>query len=353
MKQKKFLFALLAMLLAFSACTPDKDVPVAENASNPELQAWNNLRQRVVVCNRASGDISVVNAANNNLINTITMPDNGEPMYAVHVRQCGRVFVGDRANNRVVAFNEHTFAVEGFAPAGDGVFHMWASPNGCQLWVNNDVDNTTTVIDPYSLNVIATVSAPADIVADGGKPHDVVVNNNAAFITYLGLSGDDDFVVKFNAQSFNEVHRAPVGKDPHVIYTRHNNFLYVAAQNGNSIHVLRRGNLSSVTNVPFDGAHGIGITRDGRFLYVTDLPGNRVGVLRTSNNNILSMPLTSPFAIPHNIAVNRSGSKIFVTHSGAAADKLSIYTNSPRPNLQTSLTLGTNPFGLVYYAYRN
>ena len=59
---------------------------------------------------------------------------------------------------------------------GDGVFHMWSDPHDRQLWVNNDIDKTATVIDPVSLNVIATVPMPADLVADGYKPHDVVPN---------------------------------------------------------------------------------------------------------------------------------------------------------------------------------
>ena len=59
------------------------------------------------------------------------------------------------------------------APAGRGVFHMWADYRGRQLWVNNDIDKTTTVIDPSTLEVLATVPTPADLVAMGGKPHDV------------------------------------------------------------------------------------------------------------------------------------------------------------------------------------
>ena len=259
-----------------------------------------------------------------------------------------------RANDRVVAFDERTFAVEGFAPCGQGVFHMWESPNGRQLWVNNDIDNTTTVINPRNLQVIATVPSPADLVALGAKPHDVIVspNNNAAFITFLGISGPDDFVVKYSTQNFNEVGRAAVGKDPHVSVTQRTPFLYVATQNSNEIKVLRRSNLSPITTVPFDGAHGVGMARTGFRLYVTDLPGNRVGVLNTTTNSIInSSTLTSPFPIPHNIAVSKFGDQIYITHSGATADKLSIYDTSPQISLVGSLTLGTNPFGITYYTF--
>lgn len=353
MKLKRIIpFPLFALLLLLASCSINEEAPEAQNEA--DLQERRNLRQRVVVCNRGSGDISVINAKNNNLISTIAMPDNGEPMYAVHVPQACRVFVGDRANNRVVAFNHHSFQVEGFAPAGNGVFHMWASRSGCQLWINNDIDNTTSVIDPFTLASIATVPTPADLVAQGGKPHDVIVspNGNSAFITVLGLSGTTDAVVKFNANNFNEMARASVGKDPHLSLTRFNNLVYVPAQNGNAIHVLRRSNLNSVAVVPFNGAHGAAMTRKGDFLYTTDLPGNRLGALNTATNTIVSGSLTTPFSTPHNVVVNRKGNKAFVSHSGATADQLSIYTLNPAPTFVTSLTLGTNPFGLVYYTYR-
>ena len=84
-------------------------------------------------------------------------------------KQSNRVFVGDRANNQVVVFNAMDFSVETTIPVGQGVFHMWADPQGKQLWVNNDIDNTTSVIDLYSLQVIATVPTPADLVSMEGN----------------------------------------------------------------------------------------------------------------------------------------------------------------------------------------
>jgi len=61
-----------------------------------------------------------------------------------------RVFVGDRANDRVIAFDARTFDVDGLAAAGAGVFHMWGNRATGELWVNNDADNTTSVMLPFS-----------------------------------------------------------------------------------------------------------------------------------------------------------------------------------------------------------
>lgn len=350
--KRHLILSLVALATLVFSCSQQEDIPDLQNS--PELAEKKVRQERVVVCNRASRDISVIDAANNTVIATYPMPDNGEPMYAVHVRQAKRVFVGDRANDRVVAFDEDDFSVEGYACTGAGVFHMWAARNGSQLWVNNDIDNTTTIINPHNLNVIGTANTPADLVALGGKPHDVVVNGpgTAAWVTVLGVQGSNDYVVKYNAQSCQEVGRAAVGKDPHVSFTRFNNFLYVPCQNSNAVYVLRRGNMSLVTTIPFDGAHGAGMANNGQHFYTADLPGNRLGVINTSSNSLVGSGTGTPFPVPHNIALNRTDDKLFLTHSGATADQLSIYDVNPSPNFVTSLTLGTNPFGLVYYSYK-
>lgn len=347
----KLFSSLLVLLLAMTSCSPDPELAETKQ-EQPDLQDRRALKERVVVANRASGDISVVNAKTDALIATYPMPDNGEPMYVVHVRSAHKVFVGDRANNRVVAFNERNFNVEGIIPTGNGVFHMWASPQGNQLWVNNDIDNTTTVINPNSMQVIATVQTPADLVAMGGKPHDVVVTRNAAFVTVLGVAGTNDYVVKYSASQFCEVARAAVGQDPHVSFTRNNRLLYVPCQNSNTVFVLQRSNLNQVTTIPFDGAHGAGMSNGGEFFYTADISGNRLGAISTSSNSLIGTLPSTPFSTPHNLAINRNDCKLYVTHSGGTADKLSIYHLTPLPVLESSLTIGTNPFGLTYYKFR-
>ena len=92
------------------------------------------IANRVVVANRASGSISVIDSDQNTVLGNYDMPDNGEPMYAVYNSSNQTVLVGDY-NGKVVAFDAITFEVTGTAEAGAGVFHMWGSPDNQQLWV--------------------------------------------------------------------------------------------------------------------------------------------------------------------------------------------------------------------------
>lgn len=313
---------------------------------------------KVVVANRASGTISVIDARTDALIGTYDLPagDNTpEPMYVTFAKRGGTVFVGDRANDRVVVFDKTDFSVVATIDAGEGVFHMWSDPRDRQLWVNNDIDDTATVIDPLSLTVITTVDMPADLVADDFKPHDVVLDPQGryAYVTMLGgANSEHDYLIQFSTDTFTEINRAAVGKDPHVSLTARNRLIYVPAQNSDVVSIFNRNTLEPVTDLTVPGAHGAGMAPNGSVFYTTNLTGGGTDGLfavDTNTNTILGSADT-PFAVPHNIAVTKND-KLFLTHSGGTSDKVTIYAVSaadPIPALVGEVTVGLNPFGLAY-----
>ena len=319
---------------------------------------WASDGGYVVVANRASGSISIIDVGTDTALEIpLTGVNTPEPMYVVNSPAGGRVFVGDRANNRVVVFRARDFSIEDTVSAGSGVFHMWASSAVQQLWVSNDVDNTITVIDTISLGVVATIPLPADLVALGGKPHDVILAPNApfAYVSMLGFSGDDpDYVIQYSTKSFMELNRAAVGKDPHLSLARQNRLLYVPCQNSNSIYVLDRRTLEELDVLMVPGAHGAGMSVNGKIFYTTNLPGRGIDglfTLGTKLNVLIGDPADTPFNVPHNIALTPDGKKIYVTHSGGSNNVVSVYTATrldPVPNYLTSVTVGNNPFGLAY-----
>jgi DNA-binding beta-propeller fold protein YncE len=275
-------------------------------------------------------------------------------MYVAHSKRTGHVFVGDRANSQVVAFDAADFSVAATIPAGNGVFHMWADPRIQQLWVNNDIDNTATVIDTTALTVIATVPMPPDLVADGFIPHDVILDpqGDFAYITMLGGDSPDDSLVQFSTDTFTEINRATVGKDPHVSLTNRNNQIFVPAQNSNILTILNRETLAPVAELAVPGAHGVGFSNNGKVFYTTNLTGGGTDGLfavDTRTKNILGTTDT-PYAVPHNIALTRNGT-LYLTHSGGTSNKVTIYAVSsadPIPTLIGEITVGLNPFGLAY-----
>ena len=308
----------------------------------------------IVVADRSSGSITVIDVKSDTPA-TIAMPDSGEPMYVAYSATYNRVFVGDRANDQVVVFDADDFSIETTVATGTGVFHMWASDMNDQLWVNNDIDNTITIIDTVTLDVIYTAAAPADLVALGGRLHDVIIDPIMpfAYATMIGVAGANDYVVKYSTKTFLEVDRQAVGQDPHVSLSRQDRLLYVPCQNSNEVFVLDRDTLDLQPGIAIPAAHGAWMSRNGRSFYTTNIAGggtDGVFEIDTDINGVIDS-WNTPFAVPHNIATTPNGKKLYVTHSGAASDKVSVYSrqNKNTPFILTNtVDTGVNPFGLFY-----
>jgi DNA-binding beta-propeller fold protein YncE len=313
---------------------------------------------KIVVADRNSGTLTVISTRSDEVVDTLELPaaaNPAEPMYVYYTPIRNRFFVGDRANDRVVAFNARTLEAEGSAPTGAGVFHMWGNPFRRQLWVNNDIDNTTSVIHMRTLETIATVPTPGDLVAAGGKPHDVILapGGRYAYVSVIGVAGENDYVVQYCTDTFEEVGRAAVGKDPHLSLTWRNWLLYVPCQETNEVRILNRFSMETVKVLEVPGAHGAGMALNGRRFYTTNLPGggeDAVWTIDTRTNEVVGDPADAPYTVPHNIALTPNGRKLYVTHSGPN-DKVSIYRIRGRdrtPMLIGEVTTGQNPFGLAY-----
>lgn len=327
-----------------------------------EAAWWGNNRSagNVVVANRASGTISVIDVATDQVIHTLTLPGplSPQPMYVNYSRASDQVFVGDRTHSQIVVYDADDFSEVGTIPAGAGVFHMWSNLSGKQLWVNNDIDNTITVIDTRTHQVLNTIALPADLVAQNGKPHDVLIseNNRNVFVSMIGLDGPNDYVLKYDARTYQETARTPVGKDPHLSASRNRRLLYVPTQQANEVAVLRQRDLSLVESISVPAAHGAGMRADGQYFYVTNIAGGGPGGLvtidvRGRNANTVVGTTDTPFATPHNIAVTNNGRKVYVTHSGDVMNKVSVYSASrahPVPVMIGTVTVGFNPFGLDF-----
>lgn len=93
---------------------------------------------------------------------------------------------------------------------------------------------------------------------------------------------------------------------------------------------------------------------NGKIFHTTNLPGGGVDglfTLGTKLNMLIGEPADTPYPVPHNIALTPNGKKVYVTHSGAASNVVTVYTTTrldPVPEYLTSVTVGNNPFGLAY-----
>lgn len=323
-----------------------------------KIELEENLKRgqnpKVVVANRGSGSVSIINTATVEVDKTVMLPDNAEPMYVIPQPFSNRVFVGDRANNRLVVLNDRDYSLETTVDVGQGVFHMWSDYYGNQLWVVNDVDKTLSVINTHSLETLATVPIPADLAALNGKPHDVLVSpaGSLAYVTIVGVDGDNDYAVQYSTATFMEIGRAAVGKDAHLALQFHDDNLFVPCQNSSAVFVVDRFSMEIVKTIDVPGAHGAGMPILGGNFYTTNISGggtDGIYIIDIYSQEVIGSVNTS-FPVPHNLSVKFNGrKKLYVTHSGATSDKVSVYKitgSNGIPLHVKDITVGLNPFGI-------
>ena len=330
MKQNIFLhtaFLMLASIL-FTACDKDYDQKKYE--------------ERVVVANLSSGSISFIDANSNQVLNTLSIPGS-VPTYVVYVPSKDKLYVGDRAQNKVHIVNPKTQLLETSIPVGSGAFHMWADGIGKQLWVINNIDNTISVINLSNNTVVKTISV-------GMKPHDIFLNASGTRAYVSVLTGDPkipDSIYMYSATDYNKLASKAVAKDPHLYHISNSNKLFVACQSG-TLFTLNGTNLTEIASTGLVGAHGIFANPSRNFIYIANITGTQIYSVETLNSSLVGTPVNSLVNTPHNILVSNDGNKMFITHFGTSVTTYSLGNNgSITPG--TTITVGLNPFGLTYY----
>jgi DNA-binding beta-propeller fold protein YncE len=211
--------------------------------------------------------------------------------------------------------------------------------------------------------VQTTFNTPADLSQTfGGRPHDVILDPTApvGYVSMIGVNDpanpNRDYVVAFSTSTFTETNRRPVGHDPHLSLSAANNLLFVPTQGAGEVNVLDRGTLAPVTGSPIaiPGAHGANLTSSGAIFYTTNIAGGGTNALYAIDTATLGLagpgtPDNTSFATPHNIALSLDNQRLYVTHSGAAATKVSIFdtSNPADPVLVGAIDAQLNPFGLA------
>ena len=300
----------------------------------------------VVVANRGSGDVSIIDTQTLE-VETVDLPGEAEPMYVSHDDRNGRVLVGDRASSTIVALDDDSYDVVGSVAVGEGVFHQWLDVGQEQLWVVGTTAQTVSVVDSDDLELLVTMTIPAELIERGGVPHDVFVSGRHAFVSVLGLGDGSGAVIQYSTQTFEETGRIVTGGDPHLFVTGNN--LYVASQDASTVSRYQANDLTLRTSASVPAAHGIFVTNRNEVL-LTNIAGGGTDAVWELNKHLTQVVDTADTTVPtpHNLTVDNRR-QVFVTHSGATADQVSVIDLDRQGFGDTQLvTVGINPFGLAF-----
>ncbi len=345
-------------------------------------EVWAASPGRIVVANRTSGTLSIIDENSDTLIRSVSVAGKfarpPEPMYVNYIPKYNRLLVNDRANKQIIALNADNYKIINTIKTGAGAFHMWSDGVGKQTWTVNDMDKSFTVINPKTLTALKTVGIPEDLKSQGGKPHDILLDKKGkwAITTIVGVTGEHDYVVQYNTKNFKEIARQAVGKDPHVGVLNDGKLLFVPTQNANKVYVMNPNKkLEIIKELTIPGAHGAAWTPNGNFFYTSNLPK---AALADGKNDMLwainaktleiagsaSFPATAAdtgLQAAHNLTINAAGNKLYLTHSGhepgSQIGDVTVYNisdASPAPTYANKrIPVGLNPFGIGYIPPRN
>ncbi len=307
---------------------------------------------RFLVANRGSSTVTVYDARNTNFITNITLPDlNAEPTYLAHSRDNGFFYVGDYANSKVLYYDKRNYQLAGEIAVGMGAGHMWLNDHVGQLWVNNSVSKTTSVIDIETNTLKATIPLPTSSnipeITGNAVQNDVVLSPNGmtAYVT-IDDTGDKSYVVMYDTTDFKYVRHAEVEGRTHLLPV--GGKIYAATQSGNKVIALDGTDLSVIKETPFESPHGI--TKSNKFFFASALEDNNLGVFDRRTGEAI-FELETEFNSPHSIVTNKLGNILFSSHSGISSTQVVFYKVRGDGTLRKlrHYDSGANPHGVLNY----
>lgn len=306
---------------------------------------------RIAVANRGSDTVTLIDVASERRLQ-IELGDGAEPMYAQNPFFSDEIWIGDRANDRVLVYDALRLRRVAEIPVGRGLFHMWNNGALGQMWAVNDVDRTITVIGLSDKQVLATASVPDDLVADF-QPHDITVTADAGIVTLLGAGQSSGWLVKYSGETFAEVARLEVGPDPHLFYWGFaSSKLYAATQGDGKVLELDPDTLTITDTLDIPGAHGIWADESETYLYVTDITSadgsNSLYTIDVDSFELVpGSPVSAPLANPHNVMVSIDNRKLFITHSSSSFTSIYDIDDDGLPGNARVVETGPVPFGIM------
>jgi hypothetical protein len=328
-------------------------------------------KKYVVIPNRSDSSLSILATPSGDMLKKITADDTGfkfEPIYASSLPRFKMIAVSDRMNSQLIFFDNRTFKFLGTAPASEGMFHMWPTPEQKELFAVADIDRVVDAIEINRFgNHVVYKHRVIDVGAEveTGKPHDVVVDKTHVYVTMLGVEGDDgsqeDLVFKFNRRSLKLEGTLKFSFDVHLGIPSQSPYLLVPETTAGKLNYVDKKTFKVVTDVEgLPGAHGIWWNNDASKIYLANFesqgPESIYTVRQALDTDEFSAKKLSTHdladAKAHNVVVDFVNQVMFVTHSGPNVDgqlnrNISIFSVAGKPKFIKTVESGTNPLGIL------
>lgn len=232
------------------------------------------------ISNTATNIISVINTANNILVDTIAV---GSAPYGAAVSPDGsHVYVANSGSGTISVINAATnilvaTILTGRAPSGIAI-----SPDGSRVYVTNTDDYTITVINTATNSVITTILA-------GLNPYGITVSPDGSKVYATNRVSNTVSVISTSSNLATAT--ISVGSEPEALcLSPDGSILYVANAASSSISVINTSSNAVIATCQLSGIDPVGmcISPDGSLLYVANFSSNNISLVNTATNMEIS-----------------------------------------------------------------
>lgn len=261
------------------------------------------------VPNNGSGSVSVIDLANNSVVQNISV--GGAPIRLAATPDGKKVYVVNTGSDNVSVVDTATRRVTRTIPVGDEPSEILISPDGMQVYVPNAESRTVSVIDTATDAVIATLNAGSNC------RHLIWVDNAQGSWIYVGNQGASSLTVIDPVRVVVD-RNIGVGGGPRRLWASPDGSrVYSADYQSDTVSVVDTLTKKRIASIPVgDGPRGIVVTPDGAEIYVANLNGNSVSVISAATLTVTDT--ISVGGAPWTVVTSPDGSRVYCVNSGSA-----------------------------------
>jgi DNA-binding beta-propeller fold protein YncE len=293
-----------------------------------------------------------------------------------------RIYVPNSESNTVDVIDPRTFAIVGHFAVGRLPQHVTPSYDLSTLWVDNDLGNSLTAVDPRTGRPGRTVAVadPYNLYFTPDGRYAIVVAERlrrldfrdartmklvhslrvptCAGVDHLDFSAAGDYLiascefgqalirVDLRTQTVTGRLAVPGGKPQDVKLSPDGRTFWVADMDRNGVHLVDGVRLRETAFLPTGrGAHGLYVSRDSTLLYVTNRDAGTVSVVSFATGRVVRT-WTIPHGSPDMGGVSADGRVLWLA-GRYHAEVYAVDTTTGR--LLARIKVGRGPHGLCVF----
>ena len=300
------------------------------------------------IANSAGNSVSVIDTATNTVTATIPIPVGTNPK-SVAVHPDGtRVYVTNASlgslHGTVSVIDTFSSSVIATIDVGDTPDGIAISPDGSRIYVANSGDNSVSVIDTTTYQIVVTLinTLGKNVFA---TPVGITVSLDGAWVYVTQFTGSSVALISATTNPpSTSVSTIAVGAQPYQLATSPTGAkLYVGNQADGTISVIDTStNTVSATIPNAAGIVGLATNNAGTRLYAAVTAG--VLVVDTATNGVVTtVPLGN---IPQGIAVDPTDSRVYVARNGI--NSVTVIETVNNTVVGSPITVGSGPTALAF-----